>query len=137
MTVGGNRLDVQVTIHRFSSCIMPSVPNIHGYRDRHLLSWYHARHKHIPDYGLSKLKQALRNPDPTPDLPVCIIGAGAAGLYIAMMFESLGISYQIVDADTRERVGGRVFTYRFPGGGPYDYFVNGIRMRRDRVLTLV
>ncbi|KAF9648711.1 hypothetical protein BDM02DRAFT_3269303, partial [Thelephora ganbajun] len=45
-----------------------------------------------------------------------------AGLYTPMIFESLGIPYQIVDADTRERVGGRIFTYHFPGGGPYDYF---------------
>ena len=116
---------------------MSSVPNIHGYRDRHLLSQYHARHKHIPDHKLSELKQVLRNSDPTPDLPVCIIGAGTAGLYAAMIFESLGISYHIVDADTQERVGGRVFTYHFPNGGPYDYCVNGIRMHRHRVLTFM
>ncbi|KAF9649823.1 hypothetical protein BDM02DRAFT_3094095 [Thelephora ganbajun] len=55
-------------------------------------------------------------------LPVCIIGAGTAGLYTAMIFESLRVPYRIVDASTRDRVGGRLFTYRFPGGGPYDYY---------------
>ena len=60
---------------------------------------------------------------PAPNLPVGIIGAGMAGLYTAMIFESLGIKYQIVDANFEHRVGGRLFTYRFPNGGHYDYFV--------------
>ena len=99
-------------------------PNIFAYRGRYLLSAYHDRHeKIIPHYDLSRLKLGLKNPPATPDLPVCIIGAGVAGLYTAMILESLGISYQIVDADTRERVGGRLFTYHFPNGGSYDYYV--------------
>ena len=68
----------------------------------------------------------LQNPVPTGDLPVAIIGTGAAGLYTAMIFESLGINYHLVDADTRERVGGRLFTYHFPNGGPYDYYVSKV-----------
>ncbi|KAF9645107.1 amine oxidase [Thelephora ganbajun] len=68
------------------------------------------------------MKGVLHNHDPTLNLPVCIIGAGVAGLYTAMIFESLGIPYQIVDADTKDRVGGRLFTYYFPDGGPYDYY---------------
>ena len=99
------------------------VPNIYAYRGRRLLSQYHARYTEIPDDELSKFKLVLCNPPTTSDSPVCIIGAGLAGLYTAMIFESLGISYQIVDADTRNRVGGRLFTYHFPGGGPYDYYV--------------
>lgn len=63
--------------------------------------------------------------------PVCIIGAGMAGLYTAMILESLMIRYHIVDANTRERVGGRVFTYKFPNGGPYDYFVSKVHPRSD------
>ena len=123
------------TARCFSSRTMSSVPNIYAYRGRHLLSQYQARHKDIPDHKLSRLKQVLRNPAPTPNLPVCIIGAGAAGLYTAMIFESLGISYQIVDADTEERVGGRLFTYHFPGGDPYDYYVSRIRADRYNILT--
>ena len=111
---------------------MSSDPNIYAYRGRHLLSKYHARHTYIPNHKLSALKPVLRNPAPTDDLPICIIGAGTAGLYTAMILESLGISYQIVDADTKERVGGRLFTYHFPNGGPYDYYVSRIRMHRYR-----
>ena len=46
-------------------------------------------------------------------LPICIIGAGAAGLYTAMILDSLNIKYEILDAS--ERVGGRLYTYRFNG----------------------
>ena len=99
------------------------VPDIYAYRDRQLLSRYNEQHKDIPPYDLSKIKEVLRNPEPSPTSPVCIIGAGMAGLYTAMIFESLEISYQIVDADTRARVGGRLFTYYFPNGNPYDYYV--------------
>jgi protoporphyrinogen oxidase len=71
------------------------------------------------------------------ELPVCIIGAGVAGLYTAMIFQSLGIKYHIVDADTRERVGGRLFTYHFSDGGKYDYYVCNIHLCSHRVLTFV
>ena len=100
-----------------------NVPNIYAYRGRHLLSQYHARYKNIPPHKLSRMKRVLRSPATTPNLPVCIIGAGAAGLYTAMILESLGISYQLVDGDPNGRVGGRLFTYQFPGGGKYDYYV--------------
>ena len=51
---------------------------------------------------------------PTPaDVPmkVGIIGAGAAGLYTAMLLDSLDIDYDIHEAS--DRIGGRIFTYRF------------------------
>ena len=83
------------------------------------------------------MRLVIHNPKPTTGLPVCIIGAGTAGLYTAMIFESLGIPYQIVDADTPQRVGGRLFTYHFANGGPYDYYVGRIHMYRHRVLTFV
>ena len=69
----------------------------------------------------------LRNQVPSDELPVGIIGTGTAGLYTVMIFnESLGIPYQLVDTDVRERVGGRLYTYHFPGGGPYNYYVCNI-----------
>jgi len=105
------------------SLTMSDVPNIFAHRGRYLLSAYHERNKDIPNHKLSEMLPILHNPAPTPDLPVCIIGAGAAGLYTAMIFEYLGIDYQIVDAGVPERVGGRMFTYHFPNGGPYDYYV--------------
>ena len=114
-----------------------TLPNIYAYRSRHLLARYHERNNDIPDHELSKMRGGIRNPPPTPTLPVCIIGAGMAGLYTAMIFESLRISYQIVDADTEERVGGRVFTYHFPNGGDYDYYVRKVDPRSHQVLTLV
>jgi cation diffusion facilitator CzcD-associated flavoprotein CzcO len=44
-------------------------------------------------------------------LSVGIIGAGAAGLYAAMILESLGIDYEILESS--QRIGGRIFTHRF------------------------
>lgn len=99
------------------------VPDIYAHRGRHLLSQFHEQNNHVPYHKLSEMKSILHNPAPTPNLPVCIIGAGAAALYTAMILESLGISYHIIDADTPERIGGRLFTYHFPNGGPYDYYV--------------
>ncbi|KAM9957008.1 hypothetical protein ACTFIR_003745 [Dictyostelium discoideum] len=47
------------------------------------------------------------------DLTVGIIGAGMAGLYAAMILQDLGLQYNILEAN-KERVGGRIYTYRFP-----------------------
>ena len=57
-----------------------------------------------------------------------------AGLYTAMILQDLKPDYHIVDASARERVGGRLFTYHFPGGGPYDYYVCRIPVSSHRVL---
>lgn len=81
--------------------------------------------------------KVLLSRDPSPTLPVCIIGAGVAGLYAAMIFESPGINYQIVDADTREHPGGRFFTYNFPNGGRYDYYVCMIPVPSHPILIFV
>ncbi|KAF4829006.1 putative bifunctional amine oxidase [Colletotrichum siamense] len=51
---------------------------------------------------------------PTPSgtpLKVGIIGAGAAGLYAAILLDSLGIDYDIHEVS--DRIGGRIYTYRF------------------------
>ncbi|KAI8299910.1 putative bifunctional amine oxidase [Colletotrichum sp. SAR11_240] len=51
---------------------------------------------------------------PTPSgtpLKVGIIGAGAAGLYAAILLDSLGIEYDIHEVS--DRIGGRIYTYRF------------------------
>ena len=52
---------------------------------------------------------------------VGIIGAGVGGLYTALMFDSLGIDCEILEAS--DRVGGRLSTYKFPNGEKYDYYV--------------
>ncbi|QRV96286.1 hypothetical protein RhiJN_24304 [Ceratobasidium sp. AG-Ba] len=82
-------------------------------------------------------------------LKVCIIGAGISGLYSAMILDSLGMDYDIIESNTR--VGGRIYTHRFNGaagaiapvGDParYDYFdVGAMRYPRipwmDRVFDL-
>ena len=52
----------------------------------------------------------VRTPSEIP-LKVGILGAGAAGLYAALLLDSLGIDYDILEAS--DRVGGRMFTHRF------------------------
>ncbi|KAG8862108.1 hypothetical protein FRB96_002138 [Tulasnella sp. 330] len=81
------------------------------------------------------------SPKPSSDtLPICIVGSGAAGLYAALILQSLGLSYEILEAQPNnnpddDRVGGRIYTYRFNGqtglkahiGDParYDYIDMG------------
>ncbi|KAB8253768.1 hypothetical protein BDV32DRAFT_143456 [Aspergillus pseudonomiae] len=62
----------------------------------------------------------------TPQLPedfkVCIIGAGIAGLYIALILDILevpNLSYEILEAS--DRVGGRVYTHNFSSAS-HDYY---------------
>lgn len=56
-----------------------------------------------------------------PGQKVGILGAGIGGLYTALILDSLDIEYEILEAS--DRTGGRMFTYKFPGGGKYDYYV--------------
>ena len=67
------------------------------------------------------------------ELSVGIVGAGCAGLFTAMIFNHLreqlkkqNISFQvnceIFEAAEEERLGGRLYTYKFPHGGPHDYY---------------
>lgn len=61
-------------------------------------------------------------------LKVGIVGAGAAGLYAAMLLDSLDIPYEIYEAS--DRIGGRIYTYRFSESTDstdpayYDYYVS-------------
>ncbi|KAF4917757.1 putative bifunctional amine oxidase [Colletotrichum viniferum] len=84
---------------------------------------------------------------PTPSgtpLKVGIIGAGAAGLYAAILLDSLGIEYDIHEVS--DRIGGRIYTYRFDqdtwanstSADPayYDYYVSKISAILDGYLTL-
>lgn len=73
------------------------------------------------------------------EIKVCIVGAGAAGLFTAMIFDwlkvkgkrqelpELNISYDILEANDEERLGGRLYTYKFPPTngykpGVHDYY---------------
>ncbi|KAG1821131.1 uncharacterized protein BJ212DRAFT_1337791 [Suillus subaureus] len=53
------------------------------------------------------------------DVKFCIIGAGVAGLYIAMILKELGIPFDLVEA--ADRAGGRLYTHRF-SEAPHDYY---------------
>lgn len=80
----------------------------------------------------------VKTPDGVP-LKVGIIGAGAAGLYAAMLLDSLGIDYDIHEGSGR--IGGRIYTYRFnqtawdkatpEDPDYYDYYVSS---RADAVI---
>ncbi|KAI6020431.1 hypothetical protein BKA83DRAFT_16922 [Pisolithus microcarpus] len=58
-----------------------------------------------------------------PDRKVGILGAGVAGLYTALILDSLDVEFEILEASNQ--VGGRLSTYKFPNGRKYDYYDPG------------
>jgi len=59
-------------------------------------------------------------------------------LYAALILQDLGIPYQIIEA--QGKVGGRLFTYKFPNntGAPYNYFdVGAMRFPKTRFMERV
>ncbi|KAL7620469.1 hypothetical protein AAE478_009464 [Parahypoxylon ruwenzoriense] len=78
---------------------------------------------------------ALRDSSGPPPRKVCIVGAGVAGLYIAMILDDLQIpnlTYDIIEANSR--IGGRVYTHRF-SKEPHDYYDVGA-MRYPDIPTM-
>ena len=69
---------------------------------------------------------APKRPEGCKEFTIGILGAGVAGLYTALMIDSLGpdsgVTYQILEADTR--IGGRLYTHKFEGHTPNDYYVS-------------
>lgn len=62
---------------------------------------------------------------------VGILGAGAAGLYAGLIIDSLNderISYTVMEANNKDRKGGRLYTYKFPGGLENDYYVSSAHL---------
>ena len=109
------------------------------------------RHEIPPDGPLPQV------PKPSPsdehgalkdgDYKVCIIGAGAAGLFTGLILDYLQqqcafeISYDILEAATSDRVGGRLYTYNFVADppnnpqGPHDYYdVGAMRFPNNPVM---
>ncbi|KAI0840792.1 L-amino acid oxidase [Hypoxylon sp. FL0890] len=73
--------------------------------------WTHDELPQDPSYKDGKRRVGG---DHTPPRKVCIVGAGIAGLYIAMILDSLevpNLTYDILE--TNSRVGGRVYTHHF------------------------
>ncbi|KAG8916609.1 hypothetical protein FRC01_002961 [Tulasnella sp. 417] len=69
-----------------------------------------------------KIRRIPFGPGPViPQRPVAILGAGVGGLYAAMILESLGIPFDILEATGR--TGGRLFTYKFYNGDSHDYYL--------------
>lgn len=79
-------------------------------RSRYIIDQHHANHELLGEdiSPLPELDELLdrekRAKSLSEDLPVCIIGAGAAGLYTALILQSLKIPYTILEAS--DRVGG-------------------------------
>jgi NADPH-dependent 2,4-dienoyl-CoA reductase/sulfur reductase-like enzyme len=71
-------------------------------------------HAELPQFpGLSQpdSNTPLNGSFQEPIGKVCIVGAGAAGLYMAWMLSYLGIEYDLLEAS--DRIGGRVYTHTF------------------------
>lgn len=99
---------------------------------RRLIECYHEQQKsklpptnpHLVSLACGLIpKSSVALSTPCRDIvPVGILGGGVGGLYTALILDSLGIQYEILEAS--RRTGGRLFTHKFPTGGRYDYFVS-------------
>ena len=81
-------------------------------------------------------KTGLRPENPT-SFKVGIVGAGCAGLFTGMIIdfinknvEGLHLQYEILEAASKDRLGGRLYTYKFPvkadsPKGPHVRALNG------------
>ncbi|CAG8905550.1 unnamed protein product [Penicillium egyptiacum] len=76
-----------------------------------------------PSVLTSCREEESQDPPLDGNTKVCIIGAGIAGLYIALILQDLEIpslSWDILEAH-RDRIGGRIYTHRF-SEAPNDYY---------------
>lgn len=85
----------------------------------------------LPEFDPSEPVKSLPH-----EIKVCIVGAGAAGLFTAMIFDwlkekskegtipELNISYDIHEAAEKDRLGGRLYTHKFPSTAehPHQYY---------------
>ncbi|HEX5479625.1 MAG TPA: FAD-dependent oxidoreductase [Dehalococcoidia bacterium] len=68
------------------------------------------------------------------DADVCVVGAGYAGLTAARRLQTAGLSVIVLEA--RDRIGGRIWTERLPGGASVDRGGAWIAPRHDAILAL-
>jgi hypothetical protein len=77
---------------------------------------------HLPTDRTIPDDDHAKKPGSQGPMKVCIVGAGVAGLYIAMILEDLaipGLTFDILEADSR--TGGRIFTHHF-SPTKHDYY---------------
>lgn len=81
-------------------------------------------------------------PTKTRNFKVGIVGAGSAGLFTAMLFDhlkkefKLDVDYEILERNGEDRVGGRLYTYYFPGGDEHAYFdVGAMRFPKIAIMN--
>lgn len=76
----------------------------------------------LPQKTIPSKREADGRSTDIPAGKICIIGAGAAGLAIALMLREKGFSkFDIFEAS--DRVGGRCYTFSFQEGDcPHDYY---------------
>jgi hypothetical protein len=84
---------------------------------------------------------------PEAGLKVCIVGAGAAGLFTGLIFDYLykatggafNVGYDIIEAAGKDRVGGRLYSYYFDNTtspGPHDYYdVGAMRFPENPIMA--
>jgi hypothetical protein len=121
--------------HHSRSTFKPIPNHAHSHYARHLIAAHHDKiipflplpHRlRIDDFHNNRLVQfkTPRKVSAAADdiIPVGILGAGPGGLYAAMILQSLGIKYQILEASGR--TGGRLYTHHF-SNQPFDYYVSG------------
>src|SRR3954453_14401194 len=68
------------------------------------------------------------------DVDVCVVGAGYAGLTAARRLTQAGKSVAVLEA--RDRVGGRIWTYRLPDGTPIDRGGGWLGPKHDAIFGL-
>jgi len=74
---------------------------------------YNSLPHHIPECKNGNLA--------TKDSSICIIGAGASGLYLAMMLKHLGFT-NVTILEASDRAGGRCYTQDIDGDEYHSYY---------------
>lgn len=95
--------------------------------------------KNVPPVRTSYREEESSDPPLDKNTKVCIIGAGVAGLYLALILQNLEIpnlSWDILEAN-RDRIGGRIYTHRFSEAHNDYYDVGAMRFPDIPVMSRV
>ncbi|KAJ5372303.1 Amine oxidase [Penicillium concentricum] len=95
--------------------------------------------KIVPSVLTSHREEGSSDPPLNENTKVCIIGAGIAGLYLALILQDLEIpnlSWDILEAN-RDRIGGRIYTHRFSEAHNDYYDVGAMRFPDIPIMSRV